>query len=160
MGYTTIFKGVFKFNKLPSDYMRNYINSFSKSRRMKRDINLIKKEDPEWEKYSFKGELGEEGEYYIKEGIYNQTSSIINYNIPPKTQPSLWCDWIINEEGDLCWDGVEKFYCYEDWLKYLIENFFEKENLISNGEVEFQGEYDEDKGIIQVKDNIVQLIRY
>ena len=62
MGYSTIFKGVFKFNKPPSDYMKNYINSFSKSRRVKRDVNLIKKEDPEREKYSFKGNLGEEGE--------------------------------------------------------------------------------------------------
>ena len=55
---------------------------------------------------------------------------------------------------------MEKFYCYEEWLKYSFEHFFEKENLILNWTVEFQGEYDDDHGIIEVKDNIVQLIHY
>ena len=163
MGYTKEFKGVFKFNHPPSEYMIKYINSFSKSRRMKRDVELIKSNDPDWEKYSFKGNLGIEGEYYIKDNEYffdNKDPSIINFNIPPKTQPGLWCQWIINENGDLCWDGVEKFYNYIEWLRYLIDNFFVKENLILNGKVEFQGEYDDDKGTIEIEDNKIKLIRY
>ena len=162
MGYTTWFKGVFKFNRLPSEYMRKYIKSFSTSRRVKRNNDLIKKEDPDWEKYCFKGDLGKEGEYYIKYENYNytMTQSILDFNEPPKTQPSLWCHWIINEDGDLCWDEGEKFYNYIEWLRYLIDNFFIKENLILNGKVDFQGEYDDDKGTIEIENNLIKVIRY
>ena len=162
MGYTTWFKGVFKFNRLPSEYMRKYIKSFSTSRRVKRNNDLIKKEDPDWEKYCFKGNLGIEGEYYIKYENYNytMTQSILDFNEPPKTQPSLWCHWIINEDGDLCWDEGEKFYNYIEWLRYLIDNFFIKENLILNGKVDFQGEYDDDKGTIEIENNLIKVIRY
>ena len=162
MGYTTTFKGVFKFNHPPSEYMRKYIKSFSTSRRVKRNNDLIKKEDPYWEKYCFKGDLGIEGEYYIKNENHNykMTPSIMDFNEPPKTQPSLWCQWIINEDGDLCWDGGEKFYNYIEWLRYLIDNFFIKENLILNGKIDFQGEYDDDKGTIEIENNLIKVIRY
>ena len=160
MGYTTEFKGVFKFNHPPSEYMKKYINSFSTSRRVKRNVELIKKEDPEWEKHCFKGELGIDGEYYIKDVNYisPNASSILNINEPPKTQPGLWCQWIINEDGDLCGDGGDKFYNYVEWLRYLIENFFKRENLILNGKVDYQGEYDYDKGTIEIEDNKIKLI--
>ena len=125
--------------------MKQYINEFSKSRRMKRNIDLIKKIDADWEKYSFKGKLGIEGEYYIKYDYKYCDKSILDVNKPPKTQPGLWCQWIINENDELCWDGGEKFYNYIEWLKYLIENFFVEENLIINGRIEFQGEYDYDR---------------
>ena len=65
---------------------------------------------------------------------------------------------IINECGNLCWDGIEKFYSHDIWLKYLIEHFFKSENLILNGEVRFEGQDSEDKGFIIVKNNIVSMI--
>ena len=36
----------------------------------------------------------------------------MDINEPPKTKPGLWCKWIINEDGDLCWNGEEQFYYY------------------------------------------------
>ena len=140
--------------------MKKYIALFSASRRVKRNNDLIKKEDPDWEKHCFKGDLGIEGEYYIKCDRLSSTPSIIDANLPPKTQPSLWCQWIINEDGDLCWDEGEKFYNYIEWLRYLIDNFFIKENLILNGKVDFQGEEDDDKGTIEIENNIIKVIRY
>ena len=120
---------------------------------MKRDVSKIKENDNEWEKNSFKGQLGTEGEYYIGK----DENSIIDYNIPPSTQPELWCDWIINDNDELVWDGIEKFYSYKEWLIYLISNFFKPNNYILNGVIEFKGEYENDQGFIEVHDNNVHL---
>ena len=54
-------------------------------------------------------------------------------------------------------DGNEKFYEYEEWLRYLIKHFFEPSGYILNGEIEFQGEDYDDFGIIYVKDNVVTI---
>ena len=153
MGYTTTLTGHLSFNKKPNNELKKYINNFSKSRRMKRDVNKIKELDANWQNNCFKGKLGLEGEYYISK----DENSVINYNCPPSTQPSLWCDWIINDKDELVWDGIEKFYNYKEWLEYLIKNFFEGDGYILNGEIEFQGEYEEDHGFIVVKDNHVEI---
>jgi hypothetical protein len=69
--------------------------------------------------------------------------------------PGIWCQWIINDEGELVWDGGEKFYNYVEWLKYLIENYFQPWGVLLNGEIEWQGESMEDRGMIVVVDNVV-----
>ena len=51
MGYETIFKGSFYFNKSPSEKLKTYINSFSKTRHMKRDPEIIKKIDLNWKEH-------------------------------------------------------------------------------------------------------------
>ena len=129
---------------------------------------------------------GKEGEYFaMDDGQMGQSrdNSIIDYNTPPGQrsyretmnedfdttwnkrqeaianglcQPGLWCQWTINEENELEWDGGEKFYEYTAWLKYLIEHFFSKWGVILNGEIEWQGEDPDDIGKIVVKDNIVE----
>lgn len=78
-------------------------------------------------------------------------------NRAPSTQPGLWCQWIINENGDLAWDEGEKFYEYEEWLVYLIDNFFAPSGYICNGDIEFQGEDMEDFGTIHVENNVVTI---
>jgi len=72
--------------------------------------------------------------------------------------PGYWCQWIINDDGELEWDGGEKFYAYDDWLNYLIKHFFEPEGYILNGEITFQGEDADDFGKICVTDNKVELV--
>ncbi len=161
MGYVTYFEGSFKFNHPPSEYMIKYINSFSTSRRVKRDVELIKKIDGDWEKHSFKGKLGNEGEYYVKYDNYSWEEgdiTVIDEDENPSNQPSFWCNWIINEKGELCWNGHTKFYDYVEWLEYLINNFFQVENLVLNGEVKFEGEEDKDKGKIVIIDNFIEVI--
>ena len=153
MGYATTFTGHFNFNKKPNNALKEYINDFSKSRRMKRDVNKIKESDANCKNNCFKGKLGIEGEYYISK----DENSDVNYNCPPSIQPSLWCDWIINDEHQLVWDGIEKFYNYKEWHEYLISNFFEGDEYILNGEIEFKGEYEEDHGFIVVENNHVEI---
>ena len=158
MGYHTDFHGCFKFNRPVDAELVKYINRFGDTRRMKRDVDKIRELYPDWEKYCFKGMLGVDGEYFIG----GEKEDIINYNLPPATQPGLWCQWIIGTDLqsngiNLAWDGGEKFYCYEEWLDYLIDNFFEPLGYVLNGDIEWQGEESDDFGIIHVKDNFVEM---
>lgn len=155
MGYDTTFSGGLHFNKPVAEWLADYINEFSSSRRMKRDPEKIKEIYPNWGKLCFNGELGEEGEYFIGEEGYRD-ESVVDYNSPPATQPGLWCQWIIHN-GQLMWDGNEKFYNYEEWLQYLIDNFFEPLGYILNGDIEWQGEDSEDFGCIHVVDNFIDM---
>ena len=158
MGYTTTFDGSVSFNKPITMEFAAYINKFSEIRHMKRDVEKIKEFYPNWEELCFNGHLGNEGEYFIGEdpkGDYD--FSVTDYNSPPNSQPELWCQWIINDNGELAWDGGEKFYEYEEWLRYLIKHFFEPSGYILNGEIGFQGDDYDDFGIIYVKDNVVSI---
>lgn len=160
MGYTTDFYGSVSFNKPIAEELKNYINKFGETRRMKRDVEKIKKTFPDWEKNCFNGNLGVEGEYFVGgDGFYGQDrdDSIVNYNCPPETQPGLWCQWMIDDDGNLVWDGGEKFYEYGEWLTYLIDNFLAPSGYICNGDIEFQGEDMDDFGTIHVKDNVVEV---
>ena len=127
---------------------------------------------------------GNEGEYFVGgtgHGGQDRDDTIINYNESPGIviksndedfgtywsrrtkqiedglcQPGLWCQWTTNEEGTcLEWDGGEKFYNYVEWLKYLINHFFEKWGVKLNGEITWEGEESEDMGKIIVVDNVV-----
>lgn len=158
MGYSTDFYGSVTFNKPITEELKNYINKFGETRRMKRDVEKIKKTFPDWEKNCFNGNLGVNGEYFVGgNGFMGQDrdDSIVNYNYPPETQPGLWCQWMIDDDGNLVWDGGEKFYEYGEWLTYLIDNFLAPSGYVCNGEIEFQGEDMNDFGTIHVKDNVV-----
>ena len=69
--------------------------------------------------------------------------------------PGFYCQWII-EDGELVWDGDEKFYNYTKWLEYLIEHFFEPNGIKLNGTIYWQGEEPGDTGRIIVKDSVVR----
>ena len=65
MGYTTDFDGALEFNKPVEDWLVEYVNKFSATRRMKRDNEKIKELFPNWEQMCFMGNLGVDGEYFI-----------------------------------------------------------------------------------------------
>lgn len=158
MGYSTEFYGSLKFNKPLTEDLIIYINKFNESRRMMRDVEKIKEIYPNWKEECFNGELGINGEYFIGgNGFLGQDrdDSILEYNYPSTTQPGLWCQWMINDDGELAWDENEKFYDYVEWLKYLIDNFFDPLGYKLNGEIEYQGEDVDDFGRIIVIDNVV-----
>lgn len=150
MGYTTDFYGTLELNRQLTVDEKNYLNKFSDTRRMARNID---------EKY------GVEGEFYIDgSGVLGQDrdDDVIDYNRPPKPQPGLWCQWVPTGGGrGIEWDGGEKFYNYVEWLEYLIDKVFPwilkegDEPLVLNGEIEWYGEDREDVGKIVVKDNKV-----
>ena len=160
MGYNTYFDGALEFNKEISFELADYINKFANVRHMRRDVNKIKELYPNWKDLCYNGNLGLDGEYFIGgKGSFGQAydESIRSGNSPADSQPGLWCQWIINGDGCLAWDGGEKFYDYKEWLVYLIKHFFEPEGYILNGEIDFEGEDSDDFGQIVVVDNKVSI---
>jgi hypothetical protein len=145
MGYSTNFYGAWIITPAPHPKIALFVNNLSHSRRVKRDL-------PE-------GLYGKEGEFYVDGKGYagqDKDESVIDSNTPPKTQPGLWCQWII--EGDkVKWDGNEKFYEYLQWIDYLIRTVFEPNGYKLNGTVKWEGESGDDTGTITIKDNKIDV---
>jgi hypothetical protein len=143
MGYTTDFDGKFVLNKPLSNEMYNYLAKFNESRRMARKLPA---------KY------GVEGEFFVGGGFMgqDQDDNIISYNSPPKTQPSLWCQWRPTVDRlHIEWDEGEKFYHYKEWIVYLIHKILAPAGYVLNGDVMYYGEDSGDRGVIRIKDNVV-----
>jgi len=157
MGYTTEFEGSFRLNrKLKAEHF-NYLKEFSATRRVKRDAKITEKfEDPIRKKVGLP--VGIEGEFFVGKTV-GKDNGIISNGQPPKTQPGLYCQWVPTSDGKgIEWDGGEKFYEYEKWLVYIINNFLIKWGYTLNGKVSLTGE-DETKsgGAIKVVNNKVTI---
>ena len=141
MGYTTEFFGKFDLNKPLDLKIKKFLDMFSDSRRMGR------RKDPAY---------GIQGEFFVLEETIE--TDVIDYNKPPSTQPSLWCNWVPTEDGTgIQWNGSEKFYNYTEWLVYLINKILAPNGYILNGKVDYEGEERSDSGTIEIKDNHVFL---
>jgi hypothetical protein len=156
MGYTTDFEGQFRVEPTLRNDHRVYLNTFSETRRMKRDPKEAEKLSDKIRE-SVGLPIGVDGEYFVGgKGNFGQGTddSIRNYNDSPVTQPGLWCHWTPSQDGTAIeWDGGEKFYEYVDWLQYIIDNFMKRWGYVLNGEVRWQGEDHSDMGKIIVVDN-------
>jgi hypothetical protein len=168
MGYTTVFDGIFHLNKRLFDSEAIYLIEFSGSRRMKRNRAILES-IPDPARAAVGLPVGEEGCYFVNEQWDEDSEvSVVNYNRPPKTQPGLWCQWIPTANGGgIQWNGAEKFYYYVEWLQYIINNFIKPWGYVLNGEVNWQGEREEDTGMILVASNRIifpedaeELLRY
>jgi hypothetical protein len=159
MGYTTDFEGKFELNKTLDSETHDFLTKLAETRRMKRNADVLQG-DPV--KYGFDS-WGTEGEFFVDGGGFagqDRDKSIIDYNMPPRTQPGLWCQWVPTEDGmAIVWDGNEKFYNYTQWLEYIIAKVLAPRGYVLNGMVEWQGEDSEDFGQLKVEDNKV-LMRY
>lgn len=152
MGYTTEFFGSFTINEPLSNEVATLFRGLTKTRRMKRDNDYLIEHGY--------GDCRIDGEFFIEElSNFGQDScldSIIDYNQPPSTQPSLWCDWeLLEDKQTICWNCSEKFYHYVEWLDYLITNLLQPNNYIANGVVAYQGEDFDDFGTILIHNNQV-----
>ena len=166
MGYTTDFGGSFKLSRPATEKEIEYLDRFSDTRRMKRNVSrLMELYDGKHGNPFIKGKTaseiyGKDGEFFcMNDGNSGQTDdiSIVEFNDPPSTQPGLWCQWILGDFGKVLeWDGNEKFYSYVEWLEYLIHSFFEPWGIKINGTVEWYGEDPDDRGLIVVTDNEVK----
>lgn len=149
MGYTTDFRGSFKINKPLDDETFSLINGLASTRRMKRK--------------GLDDKYGVDGEFYYKSDSSDfgqeEDDTIEDYNMPPSTQPSLWLQWIVNDDKQTIeWDGNEKFYSYIDWIQYLIERILSPKGYLVNGEVRWVGEDTfDDRGVITIVNNDVMV---
>lgn len=144
MGYTTEFSGEFYLNKKLDEQTHKFLDKLASTRRMKRDLPA---------------EYGAEGEFYVDgKGFHGQANedSIVDYNSPPYTQPSLWCQWKPTIDGTAIeWDGGEKFYEYVPWIEYIIEKVLAPRGYTLTGDVEWRGEEWADTGVISISNNKV-----
>lgn len=148
MGYTTDFDGEFRTDRPVDKKTYDILEGLNQTRRMKRS--------------GLPAEYGVDGEFYFEdEENYGQSHTpskghIVDYNEPPSTQPSLWCQWQIKDDRQtIDWDGGEKFYEYIAWIKYLAQKVLAPAGYLLNGKVEWQGEDSNDAGLIEVVDNKV-----
>lgn len=155
MGYSTDFEGSFKLNPPATPEQIEYINKFSSTRRMMRDNRKLNKiYEGKFGLLNIPYLYGSDGEYFVGglgDAGQDMDESVFNGgNEPPRTQPGLWCEWVISEDGtELKWNGSEKFYNYVEWLQYLIDNFFTRWGIELSGEVKWQGQDELDTGTIK-----------
>jgi hypothetical protein len=157
MGYTTDFTGKIEITPVLPPELIKYINEFGTSRRMKRNVEKLQEKYNG--KFGFNGKYGVDGEYFIGDKGYSGQfgdSTVIDNNTPPRTQPGLWCQWEITNDGKFIeWDGSEKFYESVEWMKYIINNFI-GDKYSCNGKIEAQGEDEEDHWWLIVDNNEVR----
>ena len=161
MGYHTDFTGEINISPPLSDEQITYINTFSSTRRMARNESILASmPDPVRDAVGLP--VGQQGEFYVgSTSDFGQTrdKSIIDFNLSPKSQPGLWCDWEVSDDGKyLEWNGSEKFYGYVEWLEYMNKNFFTPWKKDLNGEIKWEGEDSSDKGVIVVENNNVKAL--
>ena len=107
---------------------------------------------------------GVDGEYFVGEtegwSLPNEPydNSIIDSNQPPRTQPCLWCQWIVSEDGSFIeWDGGEKFYHSVEWMQYIINNFISPTGSICDGIINAYGDDREDVWDLVVENNTAMM---
>ena len=103
-----------------------------------------------------------EGEFiivpYPSEEFVENINSFSSKRHDEEQYPGIWCQWSINSNGKLVWNGGEKFYHYVEWLQYLIDEYFKPRGYELSGKVNYRGERFEDIGTIYVKGNNIQQI--
>ena len=163
MGYSTDFYGQFNLDKPLTVAHLNYLTKFAETRRMKRNASILENSDKTLTHQKVGLPIGIQGEYFVDgAGSYGQEKddSILEYNSPPDTQPGLWCQWTPSEDGTaIVWDEGEKFYDYEKWIEYIIQNFLKLWGYTLNGEVKWEGEGSGDMGKMSIVDNVLTVKR-
>jgi hypothetical protein len=72
--------------------------------------------------------------------------------------PGAHCQWrpyCLNDKWFIKWDGGEKFYDYEEWLQWIIDEVLKPAGLKISGQVTWQGDDISDRGYLVVEDEKV-----
>jgi len=171
IGYTTDFEGKFDLNVPLTPAQVAYLKAFAGTRRVKRNAKLAAElPDPLREAVGlpigpkgdyFDGtEYRKDADYYVgsaSDGNFGQNGDpSVHDGNSSGNMPSLWCQWVPTDDGTaIQWDGGEKFYEYENWLRYIVEEFLVPWGRTLNGTVAWTGEDPSDRGKLIVKDNVV-----
>jgi hypothetical protein len=153
MGYSTDFYGFWMLTPALSLAQTDYLQKFSRTRRVKRNPDAISNN----RRLAAVGlNLGVDAEYFVD--VEDEDKSIVDLNLPPGNQPSLWCKWRVNDRGDrLEHNGGEKFDGYVEWLDYLVEHFFLPWGIKIDGSVKYEGDVPIDSGTIEIIDNCIEV---
>ncbi len=168
MGYSTRFKGEVTIEPPLNPEEIQYLKDLASTRRMHRTL----------------------GPYFTDlDGEYagqSRREDVIDQNDPDPSQPGLWLQWVPTDDGTaLKWDGGEKFYDSEEWMRYLIDTFLKPGaslqgelldrktgwiypsafehfafDHVLNGVIRAQGEDVEDRWDLVVENNVVTVKLY
>ena len=150
MGYMTNFLGEFVFSRPLTNAEFSFLDAFSKSQRMRLDTTKLE-EFQGMHSEPYTRSYGTEGSYFAHELPHNHPA-ILDSNEPPQGQPGLLCHWWPTMTS-LKWNNAEKFYCYAEWLEYLVIHFFEPWGIQLNGAIQWQGEDPDDRGVLSMRNN-------
>jgi len=103
MGYTTEFDGEIAVTPPLNADEVSFLKDLADSRRMNRT----------------KGPLHVEPNQGF---MHYDAPDVIDSNQPHPDQPGLWLCWEPSDDGaSIAWNGAEKFYDADAWMKYLVE---------------------------------------
>ncbi len=89
---------------------------------------------------------------------FGDHQQVLDDTEPPQPMPDEDCQWIY-KDGQIKWDKAEKFYCYIEWLKYIVDKILAPRSYVVNGTVQWQGEDEDDYGAICVENNQVHCVK-
>ncbi len=146
MSHQIIIQGELALNPKLSPSQRAYLSRFSNTRRMKRNNNLLIKEDDDL-RTDVNLPLGVDSEYYVGSpaamGQDFDNPSVVAVSEPPGTQPGLWCGWSPNRTGTkLVWNRNIIEFEPPEWLAYIINHFLKPWNIVCNGSIKYYFESD------------------
>lgn len=158
MGYTTDFEGKFTITPPLDADQTAYLRRFAETRRMKRHAKRAEKmKDPLRELVGLP--IGVDAEHFTgsPDEFGQDDTFVVDYNRPPETQPGLWCQWRVSDDGaSIAWDSNEKFYNYVEWLIYIRDHFLRPWGRELNGVVKWRGEDRSDVGTITAKKSAIK----
>lgn len=106
-------------------------------------------------------DYGIDGQYFVDQDEFKNYETCdkyssfyygkpLQYNYSPRTQPSLYLKWEFDQENQtIKFDPLsEKFYKYHEWLIYLVNHFLHPNGYIIFGQINWQGENNDDFGTI------------
>lgn len=166
MGYTTWFTGRVTVTPPLNPHEISYLERFASVRHMHRA----------------------KGPYFVADPGQGSAPDVVGGgNEVHPGQPGFWCQWVPSEDGSaIGWDEEEKFYDAELWMAYLIDTFLKPGATVArelanpvpgwvypdefmhftfdhivNGVIEAEGEGEEEDDLwrLEVRDNVVYVIR-
>lgn len=57
-------------------------------------------------------------------------STTLGSHKPPVGQPSWWCGWVSNENGNIVWNENTSFLMPVEWFVYILEHFFVEDAFV------------------------------
>lgn len=177
MGYSTWFEGQFHLSHPLALPHKHYLQAFSAVRHVTWNAELLEQMEEDPLRLAVGLPIGEEGQYFT--GQVAMTLSYYDHpalvpkvsrprsafphlpyplpgeDCPPLGVPSLWCQWVPNEDGTIIQDTGEKFHNYIAWMHYLLNHFLLPWGYQLNGSVTWQGDNPGDTGVLVVCNNEV-----
>ncbi len=162
MSYWGWFTGELRLSRQLTQNEVAYLQAFFDTRRMKRDAGTAGRlPDPSREAVGLP--IGEEAAYFVGATDHQEKDvSVIDPNVPPLGQPSLWCHLEIADDGrSLFIEETDHLNPEQtaEWIQYVSEHFLNIWDIRLSGRMKWVGQDELDTGVIVVDENSVSAER-